>query len=85
MLSIFDVLNYFKELNNEYDLGIENFYCGKLDNKKLKSLGFYDLKSAAPAIPVGGLSNKTFKELNITLLIHYNKDYIKRQTLFYNI
>lgn len=85
MLSIFDVLNYFKELNKTYDLDIENFYCGKLDNKKQKSLGFYDLKGADFSIPIGGLQNRTYKELNISLLIHFNKDYVQTEKASYKI
>lgn len=85
MLSIYDVLEYFEELNTTYSLGIDNFYCGKLDNKKLKSLGFYDLKGQAPIIPVGGIKNKTYKELNISLLIHYNKDYVQTEKISYKI
>lgn len=85
MLSIYDVLKFFKELNKTYDLDIDNFYCGKLDNKKQKSLGFYDLKGADFSVPVGGQKNRTYKELNISLLIHFNKDYVQTEQASYKI
>lgn len=86
MLSILDVLNYFEELNSSDDLGFENFYCGKLDNKKEKALGFYDLKNSNPYIlPIGGISEKTVNELYVSILIHFTNDYIETEQSSYNL
>ena len=47
MLYIKDIRDWFKQLNTNYGLDFENFYIGKLDNKKDKSLGFYNVDIAS--------------------------------------
>lgn len=75
MLVLKDITEFFKTLNTQENWGIENYYRGKLDNKKNKSLGFYDLKSAAYEIPVGGPDLKYYDELYVSLLIHWNNNF----------
>lgn len=74
MLYLKDITDFFKELNVSENWGIENFYRGKLDNKKNKSLGFYDLEHGAYIIPVGGPDLKYYDEKYISLLIHWNNN-----------
>lgn len=56
-------------------IGADNFYIGKLDNKKEKAIGTYaSKKSLAPYIALGGMQNTTFKKKAVTFLIHWNKN-----------
>lgn len=57
-------------------LGIgENFYVGKLDNKKEKSIGIYQRKTTGPpVIPAGGRVNKKYDVKPISILIHWTKN-----------
>lgn len=42
---------------------MENFYIGKLDNKKEKSLGVYQLKpEETPIINLGGLDHTAYQK-----------------------
>ena len=51
----------------------DNFYIGKLDNKKDKSIGVYQLKTSnPPTIAVGGLPNTKIMEKSVSILIHWN-------------
>lgn len=76
MLNSFDILQWLKTLCITNVPEIKNFYCGKLDGKKLNSLGVYNLSTdTAPKIAIGGLSNTPTKEMLISLLIHYNNNY----------
>lgn len=50
----------------------ENVYMGKMDNKKEKSIGVYQLKQArAPTVSLGG--SGTYKVKPISLLVHWTK------------
>lgn len=50
------------------------FYCGKLDNKKEKSIGVYQRRpSGAYRIPMGGIKNKSFDEKAVSVLVHWTK------------
>lgn len=50
------------------------YYCGKLDNKKQKSVGVYTRNTARPlTVPVGGTRNKTYFEKSLSILVHWNK------------
>ncbi|MCP1103599.1 hypothetical protein M2454_002936 [Aequitasia blattaphilus] len=56
-----------------FEIG-ENFYIGKLDNKKEKSIGVYQRKpSGNPFIALGGVDNTKTTVKSISLLIHWNK------------
>lgn len=56
-------------------LGIgQNFYIGKLDNKKEKAIGIYQRKlSGTPDIALGGLDSTKTAIRKISILIHWNK------------
>ena len=74
-MTVENVLNYFEILNTSKGLGIENFYIGKLDNKKDKSVGFYNLRAGIENEVIGGLDNKSDNELNVSILIHWTKKF----------
>ena len=51
------------------------FYIGKLDNKKEKAIGIYQLQTSNPPnVAVGGLSNTKVFEKPVSILIHWNKN-----------
>lgn len=60
-------------------LGVgENFYIGKLDNKKEKSVGIYQRKSSGSSgvafgIALGGLESTKTAEKRVSVLLHWNK------------
>ena len=74
-MTVENILNYFETLNTSKGLGIENFYIGKLDNKKDKSIGFYNLRAGKENEVIGGLDNKSDNELNVSILIHWTKKF----------
>lgn len=51
----------------------DNYYIGKLDNKKDKSLGIYSLKrNDAPVTAIGG--DSTYDIIGVSILIHWNNN-----------
>lgn len=50
----------------------ENYYVGKLDNKKDKSLGVYQRTAGGAQIALGGLDNTKHAVKRISLLLHWN-------------
>jgi predicted metalloenzyme YecM len=69
MLYLEDVRDYMGSLNIAND---DNVYMGKLDNKKQRSIGVYQLKqSRAPTVSLG--DSGTYKVKPISLLVHWNK------------
>jgi len=69
MLYLEDVRDYMGSLNIAND---DNVYMGKLDNKKQRSIGVYQLKqSRAPTVSLGDTG--TYKVKPISLLVHWNK------------
>jgi hypothetical protein len=71
ILLLRDVRDYVASLNIAED---ENCYCGKLPDKKQKSIGTYPLtKRQNFSIPLGGVENGTHGEKTISFLIHWNK------------
>lgn len=51
----------------------DNFYIGKLDNKKEKSIGVYLRdRSDHPVTTIGGLPCGTYDITSVKLLIHWN-------------
>ena len=71
MLQLAEVRDFFKTLENKAD----NYYIGRLENKKDKSIGFYNLRSDDMDIAIGGVENTKTKTKNISILIHWNKNY----------
>lgn len=71
MLGIGDVRDYIAGLGIADN---NNVYCGKLDNKKDKSIGVYNLNRQRPLqTAVGGLNNSSYRIKSVSILIHWNK------------
>jgi hypothetical protein len=70
MLGIGDVRDYIA------GLGIvdnTNVYCGKLDDKKNKSIGVYNNNKQRPVqMAVGGLNNSSYRVKSVSILVHWN-------------
>lgn len=70
MLGIGDVRDYIASLGIADN---NNVYCGKLDNKKDKSIGVYNLnRQRPPQTAVGGLNNSSYRIKSISILVHWN-------------
>lgn len=63
-----------KELFTKGCVIADNFYVGKLDNKKPKSIGVYQLQTNNMNIALGGLENTKIKEKSVSILIHWNNN-----------
>jgi len=71
MLSLKDIRQYISDLNIAVD---DNVYIGKMDNKKLKSVGVYSRPTSGPVnIAIGGLECTTYDTKPVSLLVHWNK------------
>lgn len=69
MLYLEDVRDYIATLGIALD---EHVYMGKMDNKKDKSIGVYQLKqSRGPTVSLG--DSGTYKVKPISLLVHWSK------------
>ena len=65
-----DVRDWLKTLNVA-----ENYYCGRLENKKEKSLGVYNgASSGTPVMALGGLQNSSYDVKAVSLLLHWNRN-----------
>lgn len=59
----------------------ENYYIGKLDNKKDKSLGVYSrTRSGPPVTALGGLDKNSYDIKAVTLLLHWNNNANETET-----
>lgn len=68
MLYLSDIRDWLKT----FDIA-ENYYIGKLDSKKDKSIGVYQRKTVSPPIKaLGQLSSYEVKPISV--LIHWNKN-----------
>lgn len=66
-----DVRDYIAALGIAED---EHCYCGKMADKKDKSIGVYPLKNRQPnSIPIGGMQNASYGTKGISFLVHWNK------------
>lgn len=62
-----------EQLSKSERIIADYFYIGKLDSKKQKSIGVYQLERSSPAnIALGGLSNTKTMEKSVSILIHWN-------------
>ena len=53
----------------------ENYYIGRLDNKKEKSLGVYARSAGgAPVMALGGADNSSYDIKRVSLLLHWNRN-----------
>lgn len=86
MLGIGDVRDYIAGLGIADN---NNVYCGKLDNKKDKSIGVYNLnRQRPPQTAVGGLNNSSYRVKSVSILIHWNtsvRDTEKAAEQLYNM
>lgn len=71
MITLEDVRDYAAALEIVED---EHCYCGKMEDKKDKSIGVYSLKNKLPNhISLGGMKNASYGVKGISFLIHWNK------------
>lgn len=71
-----------KDFIKTFNLDFEHYFCGKIDAKFQKVLGVYSLRNSSNfVIPLGGLNNKGSNDIYISLLIHYNNDYIDTESI----
>ena len=86
MLGIGDVRDYIAGLGIADN---NNVYCGKLDNKKDKSIGVYNLnRQRPPQTAVGGLNNSSYRIKSISIVVHWNtsvRDTEKAAEQLYNM
>ncbi len=69
-MTLAEVRDWLKTLNVA-----ENYYIGRLDNKKEKALGVYDLGlRGAPVTAIGGAACSSYDVKNVSLLLHWNKN-----------
>ena len=66
-----------------------NVYCGKLDDKKNKSIGVYNNNKQRPVqMAVGGLNNSSYRVKSVSILVHWNtsvRDTEKAAEQLYNM
>ena len=86
MLGIGDVRDYIAGLGIADNT---NVYCGKLDDKKNKSIGVYNNNKQRPVqMAVGGLNNSSYRVKSVSILIHWNtgvRDTEKTAEQLYNM
>jgi hypothetical protein len=81
MLYLEDVRDFVASLGITLD---ENVYMGKVDNKKDKSIGVYQLKQArAPTISLGNTG--TYKVKPISILVHWTKSARETEKVAYEL
>lgn len=52
----------------------ENYYIGRLENKKEYSLGVYEgVATGRPVIAIGGRQNSSYDVRAVSLLLHWNR------------
>ena len=83
LLGLADIRDWIKTLNYTAS---ENCYIGKLDNKKDKSIGVYQLKTSNESnIAVGGIDNTKTMEKSVSILIHWNTNAKETEQKAYEI
>ena len=86
MLGIGDVRDYIAGLGIADNI---NVYCGKLDDKKNKSIGIYNNNKQRPVqMAVGGLNNSSYRVKSVSILVHWNtsvRDTEKAAEQLYNM
>lgn len=83
LLGLADIRDWIKTL--DYTAS-ENCYIGKLDNKKDKSIGVYQLKTSNESnIAVGGIDNTKTMEKSVSILIHWNTNAKETEQKAYEI
>ena len=69
MIYLADVRDWIKTFNVA-----ENYYIGKLDAKKEKSIGVYQRQLSESPQALGGLTNKKVEAKGVSVLIHWNSN-----------
>lgn len=70
-MTLADVRDYIALLGIAED---EHCYCGKMPDKKEKSVGVYPYKRERPMrIPLGGMENASYGTKAVSILVHWNK------------
>lgn len=86
MLGIGDVRDYIAGLGIADNT---NVHCGKLDDKKNKSIGVYNNNKQRPVqMAVGGLNNSSYRVKSVSILVHWNtsvRDTEKASEKLYNM
>lgn len=71
MMQLSDIRDYIASLEIAED---EHCYCGKMTDKKQRSIGVYPLKQQQPyRTPLGGIENASYGIKSVSLLVHWNK------------
>ena len=53
----------------------ENYYIGRIENKKERSIGVYEGTAAGrPVMALGGLKNSSYDIRAVSLLLHWNRN-----------
>lgn len=82
-LGLADIRDWIKTLNYTAP---DNHYIGKLDNKKDKSIGVYQLPTSGQSnVAVGGIDNTKTLEKSVSILIHWNKNAKETEQKAYEI
>lgn len=83
LLGLADIRDWIKSLNYTAS---ENCYIGKLDNKKDKSIGVYQLKTSNESnVAIGGIDNTKTMEKPVSILIHWNTNAKETEQKSYEI
>jgi len=83
LLGLADIRDWIKTLNYTAS---ENCYIGKLDNKKDKSIGVYQLKTSNESnVAIGGIDNTKTMEKSVSILIHWNTNAKETEQKAYEI
>lgn len=70
MITLAEVRDWIKTFN-----AANNYYIGKLDNKRENSIGIYQRKTIdGPRVAIGGRSLASYDVKSISILIHWNKN-----------
>lgn len=73
-----DVRDYIAALGIAED---SRCYCGKMEDKKDKSIGVYPLKNSRPnRIPIGGMDSASYGVKGISILVHWNRSPTETET-----
>lgn len=76
MMTLAEIRDWLKTLSVA-----ENYYIGRLDNKKERSLGVYNLsRRTSPVMAVGGVSCSSYNVKGISLLLHWNTNARETET-----
>lgn len=71
MMRLRDIRDYVASLGIADD---DSCYCGKMADKKEKSIGTYPLKSRQQgSMPLGGAKNGSYGVKSVSFLVHWNR------------